>query len=308
MQDRADRLKGALYGLLIGDALGVPYEFKPPSAIPPYELIAYTPPTDFSRSHANVPPGTWSDDGAQALCLLDSLLERGEFNSIDFSQRLQNWYFDGYFAVGRNVFDVGIQTREAIIKLSKNFFPGESGRADEHANGNGSLMRCLPIALWHQGDDAELVHLAHEQSIITHAHPRSQACCALYCLWARRILQDDTEPWNSATDTLRQIYANRPVFASELEGHIRPESPPVCEGSGYVVDCLHSARVSCGKDSFESIIKRAIQFGNDTDTTACVAGGIAGLLFGYSQIPDHLINGLRGQELVEPLLNQLLPL
>jgi len=305
MQEREDKIRGAIYGLLIGDALGVPYEFNAPSALPPPERIQYAPPADFQRSHSGVPPGTWSDDGSQALCLLDSLTTRKEFNLIDFSQRLQNWYFDGYLAVDKTVFDVGIQTREAIIKLSQSYFPGESGRADEHANGNGSLMRVLPLALWHTGPDAELIELAHEQSIVTHAHPRSQACCALYCLWARRILEEIPTPWENATQTLQLHYRDQPAFALELEDHIRPESPPICEGSGYVVDCLHSAKAACTKDTFEGVLKRAIQYGNDTDTTACVAGGIAGLLFGYSQIPQHLIDGLRGKELVEPILTQL---
>lgn len=305
MQERLDKIRGAIYGLLIGDALGVPYEFKDPTEIPPIEQIAYVPPDNFPRSHANVPPGTWSDDGSQALCLLDSLVTCGVLNLIDFSQRLQKWYFDGYFAVDGHVFDVGIQTREAIIKLSKNFFPGESGRADEHANGNGSLMRSLPLALWHTGSDEELAELAHQQSIVTHAHPRSQVCCALYCLWARRILENASDPWQSATKSLRQFYRNRPDFAYELEDHVRPDSPPICEGSGYVVDCLHSARYACTKDSFEGVIRRAIQFGNDTDTTACVAGGIAGLLFGYSRIPQYLTEGLRGKEMLQPILDRL---
>lgn len=305
MDERADRISGAIYGLLIGDALGVPYEFHNPKNLPAFDLIAYEPPSDFQRSHRGVPPGTWSDDGAQALCLLDSLTQRNEFNLIDFSQRLQNWYFDGYLAVDKNVFDVGIQTREAIKKLSQSYFPGETGRADEHANGNGSLMRALPLALWHQGSDEELIELAHQQSLVTHAHPRSQACCALYCIWARKILQNHVNPWHSAAETLRQAYRDRPEFSFELEDQIRPESPPVCEGTGYVVDCLHSARVACAKDSFESVIKRAIQFGNDTDTTACVAGGMAGLLFGFSKIPQHLIDGLRGKAIVEPLVERL---
>ena len=305
MDERENKIKGAIYGLLIGDALGVPYEFHSPENLPPPQRVAYAPPEGFKRSHPGIPPGTWSDDGAQALCLLDSLITHGEFNLIDFSQRLQRWYFDGYMAVDNNVFDVGIQTREAVIKLSQSYFPGESGRSDEHANGNGSLMRTLPLALWHTGSDKELIELAHQQSIVTHAHPRSKACCALYCLWARRSLENANDPWNAAVQSLRKEYESLPEFAYELENHIRPESPPICEGSGYVVDCLHSARIACTKDSFEGIIKRAIQFGNDTDTTACVAGGIAGILFGYTQIPQHLIEGLRGRELIERLIGRL---
>lgn len=306
MNGNEDRIKGAIYGLLIGDALGVPYEFKPAEEIPPYSEIQYTPPIGYKRSHANVLPGTWSDDGAQALCLLDSLLERNSLNLIDFSQRLQNWYFNGYLAVDRNVFDIGIQTREAIIKLSKNFFPGESGSRGEHANGNGSLMRTLPLALWHSGTDSELVEEAHDQSLVTHAHPRSQACCALYCLWARRILENHPTPWEAAAESLQALYKDRPDISVELEDKIRPDASPSGEGSGYVVDSLHSARFACEELTFEQTIRRAIQFGNDTDTTACIAGGIAGLKFGYSQIPKHLIEGLRGKQLLAPLLQKLL--
>lgn len=306
MIDKEDRIKGVIYGLLIGDALGVPYEFKQADEIPPYSEIQYTPPIGYKRSHANVPPGTWSDDGAQALCLLDSLLECNSLNLIDFSQRLQNWYFSGHLAVDKNVFDIGIQTREAIIKLSKNFFPGESGSRGEHANGNGSLMRTLPLALWHPGTDSQLVEDAHDQSLITHAHSRSQACCALYCLWARRILEDHPQPWENAAETLQTLYNKRPEFSVELEGNIRPNTSPSGEGTSYVIDSLHSARFVCEEPTFEKTIKRAIQFGNDTDTTACIAGGIAGLKFGYSKIPQNLVEGLRGKQLFSPLLQKLL--
>ena len=87
-----NRIKGGIYGLLIGDALGVPYEFHLKDSIPPIEQIEMTPPDGYQRSHVGVEPGTWSDDGAQALCLLDSLIEKGKFDLIDFSDKLLNWY------------------------------------------------------------------------------------------------------------------------------------------------------------------------------------------------------------------------
>ncbi|MDQ8203957.1 ADP-ribosylglycohydrolase family protein [Pelagicoccus sp. SDUM812003] len=304
--DRRQRLQGGLLGMLVGDALGVPYEFKSSERIPSYHQIEFEPPAGFLRSYPEVPPGTWSDDGAQALCLLESLLAHGELNLIDFSQRLQNWYFEGHMAVGKHVFDVGIQTREAIVKLSKNYFPEESGRRDEYANGNGSLMRVLPLALWHQGDDRQLVADAHEQSIVTHAHPRAMVCCALYCLWARRVLERCPTPWEAAVAALRELYRELPVHKEQLEEHVRPDSRPGGNGTGYVVDSLHSARLACEETSFEKVVKRAVQIGNDTDTTACVAGGIAGIQYGIQQIPRRFLEGLRGQELVAPLLDKLL--
>lgn len=112
-----DRVSGGLIGLLVGDALGVPYEFHPAPAIPPGELIEFDPPPGFQRAHAGVKPGTWSDDGAQALCLLASLLQCDRFDAADFGRRLLNWYEYGYLAVDNHVFDIGIQTASALGRL-----------------------------------------------------------------------------------------------------------------------------------------------------------------------------------------------
>src|SRR5688572_19198218 len=108
MPTHYERISGAIYGLLIGDALGVPYEFKSPHELPPLDKIEFQPPAGFYRSHSSVPSGTWSDDGAQALCLLASLLECGELDLEDFAERMVNWAEKGYCAVDNYVFDIGI--------------------------------------------------------------------------------------------------------------------------------------------------------------------------------------------------------
>lgn len=305
MPTLAERLEGGLLGLLIGDALGVPYEFHQPQALPPLAEIEFAPPPGFRRSHASVPPGTWSDDGAQALALLASLLEQDTLDLQDFGRRLVAWYRDGYMAVDGVVFDVGIQTRQAIGSMIANTPAAQAGPTDEYANGNGSLMRVLPLALWHQGSDRDLVDQAHKQSLPTHGHPRSQVCCALYCLWARRLLQETANPWPDAVTTLRTIYGHDSPEYQELE-HIQPDNPPGGGGSGYVVDCLHSARWALQVETYEQVVKTAISLGYDTDTTACVAGGIAGIRDGVRAIPQRWREQLRGQEIVEPLLQQLL--
>ena len=142
----ADRIAGGLIGLLVGDALGVPYEFQPREAIPPAAAIEFEPPEGFRRAHVGVPPGTWSDDGAQALVLLDSLLACGRLDVDHFAQGLMDWYESGFMAVDGEVFDVGLQTRAAIGRLNLGVPPFQAGGADELANGNGSLMRVLPLA------------------------------------------------------------------------------------------------------------------------------------------------------------------
>lgn len=301
-----DRLAGGIYGLLVGDALGVPYEFNRPEALPTLDELELDPPANFRRSHLGVPPGTWSDDGAHALCLLASLLENDGLDVDDLGRRLLAWYDEGYLAVGGKVFDVGIQTGRALRALRAGTPASRSGPADTQDNGNGSLMRVLPLALWHRGSDADLVSAAHDQSAVTHGHPRSQACCALYCLWARRVLVGAADPWTDAVAAIRAIYGNLPAYTEELESSIRPDDAPEGRGGGYVVDCLRSARLALRAGPYESVVKAAIALGNDTDTTACVAGGIAGVRDGVAAIPARWRDRLRGAELCDPIVEALL--
>src|SRR4051794_2103291 len=205
MPTREERIEGGLVGLLVGDALGVPYEFHAPGDLPPIEAIEFELPAGFRRAHPGTPPGTWSDDGAQALALLDSLLTCDRLDPDDLGRRLLAWYEEGEYAVDRRVFDVGIQTGRALRALRAGVSARESGPAQESANGNGSLMRVLPLAVWHRGDDAALVADARLQSRVTHGHVRSQACCALYCLWARRTLEGAADPWSEAVASLRNV-------------------------------------------------------------------------------------------------------
>jgi hypothetical protein len=126
-------------------------------------------------------------------------------------------------------------------------------------------------------------------------------------LWVRRLVDESPAPWADATDTLRAIYGEDVSWLGELEWHVRPDDPAGGNGSGYVVDCLRSARWAFETEmSFEGTVKAAISLGNDTDTTACVAGGVAGARFGIDGIPKRWRDALRGRSLVDPLLERLL--
>lgn len=303
-----NRKLGGLIGLLCGDAVGVPYEFHSPTDIPEKALIEMTPPSSFNRSHKQVPVGTWSDDGAQALCLATAVVHSWKFDIHDFSQRLCDWYEDGYLAVDDDVFDVGIQTSVAIDRLLNGSDPHQSGNTDEASNGNGSLMRVLPLAMYMQGDDHSLVRDAHLQSLPTHAHPRSMVACAYYCLVARAYLNDLDSPWEIAATRLTNIYSSwhiteeRPKFVNELTLILNSPLREQPTGSGYVVDTLWSAKKALEESSYENVIKAAIAFGKDTDTTACVAGGLAGIRFGLEGIPTRWLSQLRGFDILEPYL------
>lgn len=300
-----DRIAGGLLGLLVGDALGVPYEFHPPGAIPPRDQIEMRPPRGFARAHSGIEPGTWSDDGAQALCLLASLLDCDGLNLGDFAKRLLRWYEDGYMAVDGRVFDVGNQTGQALQALQAGMPPETSGPNSERANGNGSLMRVLPLALWHQGHDRDLFELAMRQSLPTHGHLRSQLACGLYCLWARHLL-NQTGDWDAAVADAAAIVSAVEGWAAEwtvlrraLDG--RPG------GTGYVVDSLVSTRyaLQAGSD-YATVVREAIALGHDTDTTAAIAGGLAGIRYGRSGIPGNWLGALRGEALLDPLMGKLL--
>jgi ADP-ribosyl-[dinitrogen reductase] hydrolase len=303
---RHERIQGGLFGLLIGDALGVPYEFQDAAQLPALAEIEMTPPPGFRRSHGTTPPGTWSDDGAQALCLLTSLLDCGKLDPDDLGQRFVSWYQSGYMAIDQRVFDVGIHTSRVVQAIATGMPALDAGALGQDARGNGSLMRSLPLVLWHRGTDAELVADAHLQSRVTHGDAYCQVCCALYCLWARQLLDNAKTPWVSATQSLRSIYQTNPSFLDILDWAVRPDDVAEGRGGGYVIDALRSARmVMGGKQSYEQVVKRAIALGDDTDTTACIAGGVAGIRDGIGAIPRRWLDQLRGQEIVLPLLERL---
>jgi ADP-ribosyl-[dinitrogen reductase] hydrolase len=299
------QIAGGILGLLVGDALGVPYEFNPPSALPPIEQIEMTPPKGFRRSHPRVPVGTWSDDGAQALALLASLIRCDGLDLDDLGRSFVEWYDHGTMTPDGVVFDVGIQTREAIDNLRCGASAEDAGPRGERKNGNGSLMRVLPLALWHRGNDRELVDDAMRQSRVTHGHLRSQLCCALYCLWARRVIEGSTDAWHDAVGTLREFFPYGCAERTELEEKVCPDDERRANGGGYVVDALHSARWAVGRGSYERVVKEAIALGEDTDTTACIAGGIAGVRDGVDAIPERWRTALQGMSIVTPMIDAL---
>lgn len=188
-------------------------------------------------------------------------------------------------AIDGHVFDMGNQTRRALDNLKNGMSPQTAGPSDERSNGNGSPMRTLPLALWRRGADAAPVALAHAQSLLTHGHAHSQVSCALYVLVARHLLGGESmsNAWDRAEDVLATHYRGSP-FASALAFVVSGKST-VHQGSGYVVDSLWSARSACRESTCAGVVKAAVALGNDTDTTACIAGGLAGVHFGFDAIP-----------------------
>lgn len=300
MISRSSRVEGALLGLLVGDAVGVPYEFSRPGSVPQGEPREMEPPAGFDRAHLGTPAGTWSDDGAQALVFAQALLDHSQAYRDPLRQGLVRWLYEGYMAVDGRIFDCGLATAQALKGLRRS-----KPDADPESLGNGSLMRVLPLALHPAAGDGDLILAAHEQSAITHPHTLCQVSCALYVLWVRAILSGHppAQAWDRADSYLDFYYRTVGAGdkAEELE-KIQAWSLPLA-GSGHVVDCLLSARkVVCETDGYEAAVRAAVQLGNDTDTTAAVAGGAAGALYGLGGIPAAWLARLRGRDLCDPVL------
>jgi ADP-ribosyl-[dinitrogen reductase] hydrolase len=293
------RALGGLYGALIGDALGVPYEFRLAHELPEDAALEMVPSPGWRCTYAGVPPGTWSDDGALLLCLAASLGRCGELDLEDLSKRMVSWWRRGAYTPDGRVFDIGNRTSASLSAIEQGVPPERAGGTSEQANGNGSLMRVLPLAVWHRGSDEELIRDATRQSLPTHAHPRSSLSCALYCLWVRGLLRGTEDAWDQAVATLSGLQPH-----PELE-HVLADRP--LRGSGYVLDSLHAARhLVEGSGSYEEAVRAAVKLGEDTDTTACITGGAAGVRWGLDGVPERWLSALRGREVCDPLFDALL--
>ena len=298
---KASTHHAAILGHLVGDAIGVPYEFG--HHIETVEL----------RGHGthNQPPGTWSDDGALLLALLDSLMSAG-FDPEDQGRRALAWADEGRYAPGRLVFDIGNTTSAALARLRNGVAAIHAGPTGERDQGNGSLMRILPLGLIDvPSKDAELVERAHLASRVTHGYPSCQVACALYVLIARTLVEHPGgEPEAAlalATDRLIGVYVAQPAFASVLRELLAHRSSVRKPGGGWVLDSFWSAwEAFANAGSYRDAIVNAVRYGNDTDTTAAIAGGLAGIRWGLDEalggIPAEWLDALRGKEIVEDIL------
>lgn len=302
-----EAIRAAVYGHLVGDAIGVPYEFSAPDRQRVVELRGY-------GAH-HQPPGTWSDDGALMLALLDSLVSVG-FDPDDQGRRALAWTDTGaYTPDGDGAFDIGGATSGALSRLRAGVPATDAGGTGDRDQGNGSLMRILPLALLTDAtDDATLVEQAHLASRVTHGHPNCQVACALYVLVARTLLEHPSGEPEAAlaqsVDRLLAVYDGDRAFTSVLRELVAHRSTGKKPGGGWVLDSFWSAwEAFAGAGSYRETIERAVRLGHDTDTTACIAGGLAGPRWGLDAsrggIPGKWLEGLRGRDLVEGLLDRL---
>lgn len=292
-----EQVYGALFGVAIGDALGVPAEFKDRA------FLKENPVTGFEgyKSH-NQPPGTFSDDSSLTFCLAASLCKG--YNLQDIGNRFVQWYDKGYWTAGGNVFDIGMTTSRAIGRLKKGIRSDLAGDFEEENNGNGSLMRILPLLFYiNQFDIDKRFAIIKEVSSITHGHIRSVIACFYYLEFALCLLQGDDKQkaYEKTAGNIATFIASKEIvqkeidlFAPLLSADITQQSIDSIPAFGYVMNTL-KASMYCfmTTDNYKNAVLMAVNLGNDSDTTAAVTGGLAGLYYGFNTIPAHWRSGIR---------------
>ena len=279
------KLCDAVYGVAIGDALGVPFEFESRNTFQCVGMVGH-------GTH-DQPAGTWSDDTSMTLATLQSIKEKQEIDVDDIREKFLSWVNESKYTATGELFDIGHTTLKALKR--------GRGMDGKFENGNGSLMRILPLAFagWSDEDIREV-------SSITHAHHISTEACVIYVHIARRLLEGE-----SIDHIIPSLIYDDPF---DRLWNINTLAETDIQSSGYVVDTLEAAlwAISCkGVDAktglpyvhgFKEDLIRAVNLGDDTDTTGAVAGGLLGIIYGLNQVQDWVAL-LQGRNVLEEVLS-----
>ena len=309
----ANKIKSVIMGHVVGDALGVPVEFvsraeldqNPVENMEGYGTYPY-------------PAGCWSDDTSMSLAAFDSLAD----NKIDWEEIMVNfgkWYYKDKYTPTGEMFDVGNTCSTAIENYFKYDKPlNLCGLTDEFSNGNGSLMRIHPFALYEFVKGTFDIQNIHTASALTHAHKRAMFACGIYSfvLWellkspskasiryglnkARRFYANDIE--NYQYDNLYRRIGLVGLHFEDPDTFHRFEREDIKSG-GYVVHTLEAA-IWCLRttSNYKDCVLKAVNLGDDTDTVAAIAGGLAGALYGYDAIPKEWLSKIHKRRYIETM-------
>lgn len=301
---RANRFRGCLIGLAVGDAVGTTLEFCRPGTFAPISDM-------IGGGLFDLKPGEWTDDTSMALCLATSLVEQHGFDAHDQMQRYLQWYQTGYLSSNGQCFDIGNTVRIALTRFRETG-KAFSGSTDPGTAGNGSIMRLAPVPMFFANDAEKAVHFSGESSRTTHAAPSAVDACryfgglifgALHGATKESLLSPNYSP---ATEYWKRNLLN-PDIAVIAEGSFKRKGPPGIRGTGYVVQSLEAALWAFFKSSsFPEGLLLAVNLGDDADTTGAVYGQLAGAFYGESAIPQSWRLKLAKRDIIESLADDLM--
>lgn len=311
--------RNGIMGVVVGDALGMPVQFLT------REDVKDSPVTGMEGYGTyNMPEGTWSDDSSMTLATLCSLIDSRKVDYEDIMERFVAWDYKGEYTPFGTAFDQGRTCTAAIYNYVKNKNINTCGLDDEYSNGNGSLMRIMPICLWAYEENKkgnitedEALHMVHQVSALTHAHLRSKMGCGFYYFMVKAILDmdgtlierlqkgvdDAVAFYHKGIENLVQMaHYGRLFHLSEFKAVDEDE----IKSSGYVVDSLEAAVWSLiTTKSFKEAGLKAVNLGGDTDTIGAIACGLAGLYYGFDAIPTDWLVTIKKREKIEDLCGRL---
>jgi ADP-ribosylglycohydrolase len=304
---KSNYLKDILYGVCVGDALGVPVEFES------REYLKKNPVTKMGSGGVHDQgTGVWSDDSSLTFCLAEAIIEGYDIHNL--ANKFIKWKNEGYWTATGEVFDIGNTTRQSIINLSNGIHPTLAGGFNEIDNGNGSIMRILPLVILLKDLSIEKrFELVKEVSSITHSHNRSVISCFYYLEFALQIMEgnDKFEIYENLKILVSEFLNSNEIYSNEvihfyrlLNGNIHELDKEAIESGGYVIQTLE-ASIWCllTSNNYEDAVLKAVNLGEDTDTTGAVTGGLVGLLYGFESIPKTWVVSIRKRNKINKLIH-----
>ncbi len=305
--------KEGIMGFVVADALGVPYEFVKREDLDEYPINDM-----IGHGTYNQPKGSFSDDSSMILCTIDSIICKKEIDYDEIMSRFLKWYNDGEYTPNGKCFDIGKTTIKGLSNYEIGISPLKCGSKKERDNGNGSLMRILPIAYYIGPKDhleSEDVDLIYNISRLTHSHIRCLISCHIYCEIICNLLKNDgnlRELISKSIDNIIGYYKDKDE-REEFNNHFRriidksifDESRDNISSKGYVISSLEAALWSLvNTTNYKDAVLKAANLGEDTDTIAAISGGIAGIYYGYEHIPEDWVNSIIKKDKILDLLDK----
>ena len=306
-----------IMGVVIGDALGCPVQFESRKEVAKHPVTGMR-----GYGTFNLPEGSWTDDSSLTLALLESIRRLGRIDLDDIMENFMKWLYDGEFTPYGYSYDVGRGTMLAIGRYKKNRKAKKCGGDEEWNNGNGSLMRILPVCIYNSGKlrggdltEHDAIQAVHSVGGLTHAHIRSNIACGLYFFMVNEVLNADGSLRERLQAGLTRGFSFYETFLADkdnLRCYDRLQDLAVfaalpadrIKSTGYVVDALEAAVWSLiTTGNFGEALLKAVNLGDDTDTVGAIAGGLAGLYYGYDKIPADWLAAIKHRERIEELCN-----
>lgn len=297
-------VKSSVIAFVVGDAMGVPIEFEKRESLIENPVTSMT-----GYGTYDVPSGVWSDDTSMVLATMDSFIKRKRVDYNDMADRFCDWVNNAKYTSTNQVFDIGITTKYSLIKYWNNEIDAtECGGVSINENGNGSLMRILPIALlayYKNIKDDDLYRIVKNTSSITHAHEISILGCFIYVKYILSLLNGDGK--FLSYQRIKEYDYQKYFSVEAIEAYQRVLNDNINEfpleeikSTGYVVHTLEAVLwVILNTDGFTQVVIGAINLGEDTDTIGAIASSIGGILYGFSSIPDSWIKEIKNYKYLE---------